>query len=91
MSETQARSPKLCFLADSYLVYETRRDSLTALSAFRLPEVGVDAIGEPRRAAADSFFEARHTSRLLPTCAALLADLGNIRDRWRAPQDDGDS
>ena len=27
MNETEARSPNLCFPADSYLVYKTRRDS----------------------------------------------------------------
>jgi hypothetical protein len=27
MSETQVASPKVCFLADSYLVYKKRRDS----------------------------------------------------------------
>ena len=30
LNETQVQSPKLCFLADSYLVYETRRDSLAS-------------------------------------------------------------
>ena len=39
MSETQAQSPKVCFLDDSYPVYKMRRDSPGALSASRHPEV----------------------------------------------------
>ena len=27
MNETRAKSPKVCFLVDSYLVYEIQRDS----------------------------------------------------------------
>jgi hypothetical protein len=32
MNETQLKSPKLCFSADSYLVYGIRRDSLSTLT-----------------------------------------------------------
>ena len=103
MNETRARSPKVCFSRDSYLVYEGRRDSRKDFwprsVTLRCEPTGPARSGrpdeklrEPRRATAlaDSSFEARHTNRLLPTCALLVADLGNIRDRWRAPQDDGE-
>ncbi|MGO9698975.1 MAG: RluA family pseudouridine synthase [Xanthobacteraceae bacterium] len=57
-----------------------------ARSAKRIPQQPIKRDGPGARAAS---FEARHASRLSPTSTAQHADLGQARDRWRAPQDDG--
>jgi hypothetical protein len=74
MDETQRKSPKICFSADSYLVYGIRRDSrstLTVMAGF-VPAIHVFCPGEAKDV--DARREAGHDdaavlSRIAPALA----------------------